>query len=143
MFSGEYTHTIDDKGRAIVPAKFREGLGDSFMVTKGLDGCLFAYPASEWALIEENFKNASNTSKDARKFQRFFFGGAVLCEVDKQGRINIPQNLREYAQITKDIVSVGVLKRVEIWDKSKWSDETSFDDMDVVAESMADLGISI
>lgn len=143
MFNGEYTHSIDEKGRSVVPAKFRESLGDSFMVTRGFDNCLFVYPMDEWARLEENIMNSSNTSENSRKFQRFFFGGATQCEVDKQGRINIPPHLREHAGLTKDIVSVGVLKRVEIWDKKKWMDATSFDDMDAVAESMAELGINI
>src|SRR5699024_12518937 len=91
MFMGEFNHNIDMKGRIIVPSKFREGLGDSFVVTRGLDKCLFAYPMNEWKLLEEKLKNLPLTKKDARAFTRFFFSGAVECEVDKQGRINIPQ----------------------------------------------------
>ena len=108
MFMGEYNHTIDAKGRMIVPAKFREQLGNEFVVTKGLDGCLFVYSNEEWHRIEENLREKPLTSKDARKFLRFFFAGAATCEVDKQGRILLPANLREYAGIDKDVVSVKI-----------------------------------
>ena len=140
---GEYNHTVDGKGRLIVPSKFRESLGDEFVVTKGLDGCLFVYSNEEWANIEEKFRNVPLTTKDARKFSRFFFAGAATCEVDKQGRILLPAVLREYADIQKDIVSVGVLNRIEIWSKQRWLDTNTYDDMDEVAEHMADLGLSI
>lgn len=143
MFMGEYNHTLDAKGRLIVPSKFREQLGDEFVVTKGLDGCSFVYPPSEWVKIEEKFQNIPLTTKDARKFARFFFAGAASCEVDKQGRTLIPTILREYASIEKEVVSVGVLNRVEIWDKDKWQETNSYDDMDEIAEHMADLGLSI
>lgn len=143
MFMGEYNHTVDTKGRLIVPSKFRDQLGDEFVVTKGLDGCLFVYPQNEWENIEEKFRNVPLTTKDARKFARFFFAGAASCEVDKQGRILLPAVLREYAGIEKDVVSVGVFNRVEIWDKDKWQDSNSYDDMDEVAEHMAELGLGI
>ena len=106
MFMGEYSHNIDAKGRMIVPSKFREQLGDEFVVTKGLDGCLFVYPNEEWQNIEEKFRNVPLTSKDARKFSRFFFAGATTCEVDKQGRILLPAVLREFAGLELDFVSV-------------------------------------
>lgn len=143
MFMGEYNHTIDAKGRLIVPSKFRELLGNEFVVTKGLDGCLFVYPDEEWTNIEEKFRNIPLTTKDARKFSRFFFAGAAACEVDKQGRILIPPVLREFADLQKDIVSVGVLNRIEIWSKDRWTETNSYDDMDEIAEHMADLGLSI
>ncbi|SDB07195.1 division/cell wall cluster transcriptional repressor MraZ [Eubacterium oxidoreducens] len=143
MFMGEYNHTIDAKGRLIVPAKFREALGDEFVVTKGLDGCLFVYTNEEWANIEAKFREIPLTTKDARKFMRFFFASAASCEIDKQGRILIPSVLREYAELEKDVVSVGVLSRIEIWSKSKWTEEGEFDDMDDIAEHMAELGLSI
>ena len=117
MFMGEYNHSIDAKGRLIVPSKFRDQLGSEFVVTKGLDGCLFVYSHEEWQRIEESLREKPLTSKDARKFLRFFFAGAATCEVDKQGRINLPANLREYAGIDKEVVSVGVFSRVEIWSK--------------------------
>ncbi|MDD6038034.1 MAG: division/cell wall cluster transcriptional repressor MraZ [bacterium] len=143
MFTGEYNHSIDAKGRVIVPSKFREQLGEEFVVTKGLDGCLFVYPKEEWTSIEEKFRNVPLTTKDARKFSRFFFSGAATCEVDKQGRILLPNNLREYADLQKDIVSAGVLNRVEIWSKERWLDNSCYDDMDEIAEHMAELGLGI
>ncbi len=143
MFMGEYNHTVDPKGRLIVPSKFREQLGNEFVVTKGLDGCLFVYPNSEWQSIEEKFRNISMTSKDARKFSRFFFAGAATCELDKQGRILLPSVLREYADLEKDVVLVGVLSRIEIWSKDRWLETNDYDDMDEVAEHMAELGLSI
>lgn len=143
MFMGEYSHTIDTKGRLIVPSKFRESLGDEFVVTKGLDGCLFVYSQDEWKNIEEKFKQVSLTTKDARKFSRFFFAGAATVEVDKQGRILLPSVLREFAGLEKDIVSVGVLSRIEIWSKDKWQESNEYDDMDEIAEHMAELGLSI
>ncbi len=130
MFMGEYSHTIDAKGRLIVPSKFRELLGNEFVVTKGLDGCLFVYPNQEWNSIEEKFRNIPLTTKDARKFSRFFFAGAAVCEVDKQGRILLPQVLREFADLQKDIVLVGVLSRIEIWSRERWQDANTYDDMD-------------
>ena len=143
MFMGEYNHTIDAKGRMIVPSKFREQLGNEFVVTKGLDGCLFVYPNEEWHNIEEKFRTVPLTTKDARKFSRFFFAGAATCELDKQGRILIPPVLREFADLQKDVVSVGVLNRIEIWSKDNWLESNSYDDMDEIAEHMADLGLSI
>ena len=143
MFMGEYNHTIDAKGRMIVPSKFREQLGNEFVVTKGLDGCLFVYPNEEWHNIEEKFRTVPLTTKDARKFSRFFFAGAATCELDKQGRILIPPVLREFADLQKDVVSVGVLNRIEIWSKDNWLEWNSYDDMDEIAEHMADLGLSI
>ena len=143
MFMGEYNHSIDQKGRLIVPSKFREQLGNEFVVTKGLDGCLFVYSNEEWQRIEEKFREIPLTTKDARKFSRFFFAGAATCEVDKQGRILLPSNLREYAAIEKEVVSVGVLSRVEIWSKDRWSENGDYDDMDESAEHMAELGLGI
>ena len=143
MFMSEYNHSIDAKGRVIVPAKFREELGESFVVPQGLDGCLFVFPNSEWQNFEEKLKSLPMANKDARKFVRFFLAGAALVEVDKQGRILLPAVLREFAALEKDVVLVGVGSRVEIWDKKRWEDATSFDDMDEVAEHMADLGLNI
>ena len=143
MFMGEYNHTVDEKGRLIVPSKFREQLGDEFVVTKGLDGCLFIYPEDEWERIEKRFREVPLTTQDARKFARFFFAGAATCEIDKQGRILIPQVLRNHAEIDKDAVLVGVLNRVEIWSRKRWESESSFDDMNQIAEHMAELGLSI
>lgn len=122
MFMGEYQHSIDAKGRLIVPAKFRDGLGEHFVVTKGLDNCLFAYPQEEWKIFEEKLKQLPLTSTGARKFVRFFFAGAVECDLGNQGRIILPSNLREYAGLKKDIVSIGVNNRIEIWNKENWKE---------------------
>lgn len=134
---------MDPKGRVIVPSKFREGLGDRFIITKGLDNCLFAYSSEEWSNLEAKLKTLPLTNKDARAFIRFFFAGASECELDKQGRILIPQNLREYAGLEKDIYVIGVSTRVELWDKSKWEDYSSDENVsaDSIAEKMAELGI--
>ncbi|MDD4335297.1 MAG: division/cell wall cluster transcriptional repressor MraZ [Desulfotomaculaceae bacterium] len=120
MFMSEYQHTIDAKGRLFIPARFREGLGDSFIITKGLDGCLFVYTREEWDALEQKLKSLPFTRGDARAFLRFFFSGAAICEIDKQGRILIPGNLREYAGLEKDAVIIGVSTRVEIWSKVQW-----------------------
>ena len=143
MFMGEYNHTIDAKGRVIVPSKFRETLGDEFVVTKGLDGCLFVYDNHEWAAFEEKLKSLPITNKDARAFVRFFLAGAAGVEVDKQGRILLPGSLREFAELTKDVVLIGVGSRIEIWSKERWESAASFEDMDDIAEHMADLGLGI
>ncbi|MBM7540470.1 division/cell wall cluster transcriptional repressor MraZ [Amphibacillus cookii] len=121
MFMGEYKHNIDTKGRIIMPAKFRDDLGESFVVTRGLDQCLFAYPLTEWRILEEKIKKLPLTKKDARAFTRFFFSGAVECDIDKQGRINLPASLREYAKIEKECAVIGVSNRVEIWSEQIWT----------------------
>lgn len=122
MFMGEYHHSIDNKGRMIVPSKFREDLGELFIITRGLDQCLFGYPLSEWALIEDKLKGLPLTKKDARAFTRFFFSGATESELDKQGRINIPAPLLQYAKLEKECVVLGVSNRIEIWSKQIWED---------------------
>ena len=143
MFMSEYNHSIDTKGRVIVPVKFRESLGAEFVVTKGLDGCLFVFPNDEWNIFEEKLKSLPMANKDARKFVRFFLAGAAVVELDKQGRILIPPVLRESAALDKDVVVVGVGNRVEIWDKARWEESTTFNDMDEIAEHMSDLGLII
>lgn len=142
MFIGEYGHAIDAKNRIILPSKFREGLGESCIMTKGLDGCLYVYPRDEWAILEEKLKSLPLTSKDARAFVRFFFSGANEMTFDKQGRTLIPQNLMQYAGIVKEVVSIGVSNRIEIWSKEKWNDYTESDiNMDEIGEKMSQLGI--
>lgn len=143
MFMGEYNHTIDAKGRLIVPSKFREALGDTFVVTKGLDGCLFVYDNEEWKLFEEKLRALPITNKEARQFVRFFLAGAAEVEVDKQGRILIPNVLREFAGLAKDVALVGVGSRIEIWSRERFEDTAAFDDMDEIAEHMAELGLGI
>ena len=142
MFIGEYQHALDSKNRMIVPSKLREELGNKFVITKGLDGCLYAYPQNEWKNLEEKMKTLPLTNKDARSFIRFFFAGACEVEMDKQGRGLIPQNLKEYAGIEKEIVSIGVLTRVEIWSKEKWKEYNDSNvDFESIAEKMSNLGI--
>lgn len=143
MFMGEYNHTIDAKGRVIVPSKFRETLGEEFVVTKGLDGCLFVYDNNEWAVFEEKLKSLPITNKDARAFVRFFLAGAASVEVDKQGRILLPGSLRDFAELQKDVVLIGVGSRIEIWSRERWEGAATFEDMDEIAEHMADLGLGI
>ncbi|WP_426349474.1 division/cell wall cluster transcriptional repressor MraZ [Alloiococcus sp. CFN-8] len=142
MFIGEYNHSLDNKNRMIIPAKLREGLEGRYIITKGLDGCLYVYPLDEWRELAEKLKALPLTDKNARDFVRFFFSGASEIEVDKQGRGLIPQNLIEYAGITKDIISIGVLTKVEIWSKERWdryNNETM--DYNELAEKMRQLGI--
>lgn len=143
MLLGEYNHNVDEKGRVSVPAKFREDLGGSFIVTKGLDNCLFIYSKVEWSTFETKLKDLPLTNPNARNFIRFFFSGACECELDKQGRITLPQNLREYAGLSKDVTIIGVSTRVEIWDREKWNGYTGSDNMDMneIAIQMSNLGI--
>jgi transcriptional regulator MraZ len=138
---GEYDHTIDGKGRMIVPSKFREALSGEFVITLGLDGCLFIYPMNEWENFIEELKKLPG-SKEGRKIQRYFMAGAVSCEMDKQGRVLIPNKLREQADLEKEIVSVGVINKIEIWSKNRWDSNNNYEDMDQIAEHMSDLGLS-
>ena len=138
MFMGEYQHSVDAKGRLIVPAKFREALGETFVVTRGLDNCLFGYPMDEWRKLEEKLKDLPMTKKDTRAFARFFFSGATEVEIDKQGRINIPSTLVQHAHLIKECVVLGVSNRIEIWAKDAWEayfseSEQSFNE---IAENM-------
>jgi MraZ protein len=143
LFYGEFQHTVDPKGRVIVPSAFREELGEKFIMTKGLDECLFVYSLTEWINLEAKLKTLPLANKDARAFVRFFFSGATECEVDKQGRILIPQNLRSYAGLEKDIFIIGVSTRVEVWDKAKWESYNGDENLnpDSIAEKMSMLGI--
>ena len=143
VFIGEYEHSVDAKGRVIMPAKLRDGIGEKFILTKGLDGCLFAYSQTEWTNFEEKLKTLPLTNKNARDFVRFFLSGATECEIDKQGRFLIAGNLREYAKLEKDTVIIGVGTRIEIWDKEKWKSYNSDENIsaDEIAENMTMLGI--
>lgn len=143
MFMGEYQHSIDVKGRMIIPAKFRDELGTQFIVTRGLDKCLFVYPLAEWKIIEQKLKALPFTRADARAFTRFFFSGAIECELDKQGRVNIPANLREYSQLEKDCVVIGVSNRVEVWGKPVWEEyfTASEDSFNEIAEKIVDFDL--
>lgn len=143
MFMGEYNHTIDSKGRLIIPSKFREDLGQEFVMTKGLDGCLFVFPIKEWEAFEEKLRSLPLIDKNARKFSRFFLAGAAACELDKQGRTLVPGTLREFAGMDKEVVLTGMLDRIEIWSKDQWNENNSYEDMDDIASSMQELGLNI
>lgn len=140
---GEYRHTIDEKGRLIIPAKFRESLGEKFVITRGMDGCLFGYPQSEWDKLEQKLQQLPLTKKDARAFVRFFYSAATECEFDKQGRISIPRSLREHAALAKKCVVVGVSNRFEVWAQQRWDDFSSEAEgnFDEIAENMIDFGL--
>ena len=143
MLIGEYEHSLDVKGRLILPAKMREDMGDKFIVTKGLDGCLFGFSQNEWTNFEEKLKTLPLTNKNARDFVRFFLSGATECEIDKQGRFLITSNLREYATLEKDAIIIGVGTRIEIWNREKWKSYNSDENIsaDEIAENMTMLGI--
>lgn len=143
MLLGEYEHSIDTKGRIAMPAKLREGLGGKFIITKGLDGCLFVYAMDEWQRVEQKLASLPMSRKTARDFTRFLFGGACEGECDKQGRVLLPANLRRYAGLEREAVIVGVGSRAEIWDAAKWQqyNEESAEDVNELAEQLADLGI--
>ena len=144
MFYGEHEHRLDKKGRIIIPSKFREASKENyiekFFVTRGLDTCLFMFPEDEWRQQESKFKALSFTKREARKFNRLFFSGAVEVAPDKQGRIMIPSYLKQYADIRKEIILIGVSNRIEIWNKDRWYEfykatKESFED---IAEKLID-----
>ena len=141
MFMGTYEHSLDAKGRIIVPAKFREALGESFVVTLGLDGCLFVYPAEDWENFAKNLEQLPGT-KEARVLQRHFMANAHGVESDKQGRALLPALLREKVGLTKDVVLVGVMSKIEIWSKDRWESADDLDDVDEIANKMAEYGLS-
>lgn len=142
MFMGEYHHNIDDKGRIIIPSKFRYELGEKFIITRGIDSCLFVYPKVEWTKIISELNELSFTKKDVRSFQRFFLSGATECEFDKQGRINITSPLADYADLTKECVVIGVNDRLEIWSKENF-DKFLKDNMDHLSDIAENLFESI
>lgn len=145
MFYGEYEHSLDRKSRIIIPAKFREALKENyvekFYITRGLDGCLFLFAEDEWKKQEQKFKSMSFTKQEARKFNRLFFSGASVVTCDGQGRILVPQYLKEFAQIQKDVMIIGVANRIEIWSKLKWKEfyETTRETFEETAEKLMDL----
>lgn len=143
MLIGEFEHSLDAKGRLIMPAKLRETIGETFVVTKGLDGCLFAFSIAEWNNFEEKLRALPLSNRNSREFTRFFLSGATECEIDKQGRFLIPTNLREIAKLEKEVVIIGVGTRIEIWNKEKWQKYNSDENISVedIAENMTMLGI--
>ena len=138
MFIGEYHHTIDEKGRIIIPAKFRESLGKEFIITRGIENCLFVYSLQNWADITNKLSSLPFTKKDARTFNRFFMSGATNVELDKQGRVNISQPLIDYANLLKDCVVIGTGDRLEIWSQESWNSffDSTKDSMSDIAENL-------
>ncbi|KUO95552.1 division/cell wall cluster transcriptional repressor MraZ [Ferroacidibacillus organovorans] len=143
MFLGEFQHSLDDKARLTIPAKFREGLGGSFILTRGLDQCLFVFPRADFEALEERLRAMPLSRSDARQFVRFLFSGATECDLDKQGRVLIPANLREYASLKQDCFVVGVGPRVEIWSGERWKaySEGAASSFNELAESLMDLNL--
>ena len=143
MLMGEYKHKMDKKGRVIIPAKFRNELGENFVATRGLDNCLFVYPMDEWNTLKEKLTSLPITSKEARSFVRFFFSGATECKLDKQGRISLPVNLRNYANLNKQIVIIGLGSRIELWAEEKWDNylDSAEESSEEIAATMEELGI--
>ena len=138
MFMGEFQHSLDDKARLTLPAKFRDGLGESFVITRGLDRCLFIYPRKDWEVLSEKLRALPLTRSDARQFLRLFFSGAADCDLDRQGRTVVPANLREYAGITQECSVIGVGNRVEVWDVGVWKTYS-----DQAAESFGDVAAGL
>lgn len=145
MFIGEYHHSIDDKGRLIIPSKFREELGETFIVTRGIENCLFVYPEEVWKKIVDKLESLPFTKKDARQFIRFFLSGATIAEFDKQGRINITSPLISYANINKECVIIGTGDRLEIWSEESWDDffNSARNSMSDIAENLFNESVSL
>lgn len=143
MFMGEFRHTIDTKGRLIIPAKFREELGKTFIITRGMDGCLFGYTQEDWIDLQNKLKKLPLTKKDARAFVRFLYSAAVVCEFDKQGRVTIPKALRVHGKLNKKCVIVGVSDRFEIWSEQRWDAFTddAEENFDEIAENIIDFDL--
>lgn len=145
MFMGEYHHNIDDKNRLIIPSKFRDELGEEFIITRGIDACLFVYSKSSWQKIVDKLETLPFTKKDARNFNRFFLSGATAVELDKQGRAGISQTLTNYAALDKECVVIGVGDRLEIWAKENWDNfyNSAKDNMSDIAENLFDGGLDL
>ncbi|EFR31197.1 division/cell wall cluster transcriptional repressor MraZ [Eremococcus coleocola] len=143
MLIGEYKHNIDNKGRLIMPAKFRPDLGERFIVTRGLDGCLFGFPSKQWEDLQAKLSQLPLAKKDARAFTRFFYSAATEVELDKQGRINLPENLITFAKIEKECRVIGVSNRIEIWSSAKWDEFANIaeENFEMIAEDMIDFGL--
>ncbi len=143
MLIGEYSHSLDVKGRLIMPAKLREDMGEKFIITTGLDGCLFGFSMIEWQKFEDKLKTLPITNKNARNFVRFFLSGATECELDKQGRFLIASKLREVANLDKDVTIIGAGTRIEIWNTKKWEEQTSAENLSIeeIEKNMEELGI--
>lgn len=138
MLMGEYHHNIDDKGRLTIPSKFRDDLGEKFVITRGLENCLFAYSLEDFQKIVAELQKIPFTKKDARQFMRFFLSGATTVEFDKQGRINISSPLISYAELKKECIIIGTGDRLEIWSSNNWNDlfDSTKDNMSDIAENL-------
>ena len=145
MFIGEYHHTIDEKGRIIIPVKFREELGNSFIITRGIENCLFVYSEENWAKITNKLNSLPFTKKDARTFNRFFMSGATDVELDKQGRVNISKPLIDYANLLKDCVIIGTGDRLEVWSQESWESffDSTKDSMSDIAENLFNESVNL
>ena len=145
MLSGEYRHSIDLKGRVIIPSKIRDEMGSKIIITRGLDGCLFGYNEKTWNLILEKLNTLPFTKRDARNFTRFMTSGAITLEFDRQGRVNIPNYLSQYASLIKDVVIVGVINRIEIWSKDKWEEfmNNNIESLSDISENLFDSNFEI
>lgn len=145
MFIGEYHHSIDEKGRVIIPAKFREELGDNFIITRGIENCLFVYSLDNWDKICAKLNSLPFTRKDARVFNRFFMSGATSVELDKQGRVNISSPLIQYANINKECVIIGTGDRLEIWSLEEWNlfFDSNKDNMSDIAENLFNESVNL
>ena len=145
MFIGEYHHTIDEKGRIIIPSKFRESLGKEFIITRGIENCLFVYSLQNWALITDKLSSLPFTKKDARTFNRFFMSGATNVELDKQGRVNISKPLIDYASLIKDCVIIGTGDRLEVWSQESWESffDSTKDSMSDIAENLFNESVNL
>lgn len=145
MFIGEYHHTIDEKGRIIIPVKFREELGNNFIITRGIENCLFIYSEENWAKITDKLNSLPFTKKDARTFNRFFMSGATNVELDKQGRVNISKPLIDYANIIKDCVVIGTGDRLEVWSQESWNSffDSTKDSMSDIAENLFNESVNL
>jgi MraZ protein len=145
MFMGEYHHTIDEKGRIIIPSKFREDLGEKFIITRGIENCLFVYSLSSWEKITNKLESLPFTKKDARQFVRFFLSGATTAEFDKQGRVNITSPLISYANLQKDCVVIGTGDRLEIWSQEDWNAffDSASSNMSDIAENLFNESVNI
>ena len=142
MFMGRYNHTIDPKGRLSIPSKYREILGDEFVVSKGMDGCLFVYANDAWKEFETKLASLPMVNEEARQLVRFFLSGAQYVTVDKQGRILVPQDLRDFAGLEKDVVLAGTGKKIEMWSLEKWEEKNAQIDINKLAQGMANLGLT-
>jgi MraZ protein len=143
LFMGRYNHTIDPKGRLSIPSKYRETLGEEFVVSKGMDGCLFVYAIDDWKVFEAKLASLPLINQEARQFARFFLSGAQYVTLAKQGRILMPADLRGFAGLEKDVVLAGMGGRIEIWSLEKWEENSAQVDINEISQGMISLGLTI